>query len=64
MEFDSNWISGEDQLSWTFSNGLLPLIKLRIDEVDWELMFWDNLVNAVNKTQTKARIYSNPHLDH
>ena len=63
MEFDADFAPLEGQLGRTFYDGLRPSIKLWIDEVGRQQLPWDKLLKAANRTEAKARIHNNQHLD-
>ncbi len=63
LELDADFAPLEGQLGRTFYDELRLSIKLWIDEVGREQLPWDKLVKAANKTEAKARIHNNQHLD-
>ncbi len=61
LEFDANNAPQEGQLGQTFYDGLRPLIKLWIADIDEDIP-WDNLIRAANKDEVRAKIQESTHL--
>lgn len=63
LEFDANYTFEEDQLGRIFYDGLKLLIKIWVTKLDWQYLFWNDLVTEVNGTKVKVCIHGNTHLN-
>lgn len=63
LEFDTNYILGENQLDQYFYEDFRPSIKLWIDKKGRKLDGWDDLVKRATRAESKAHISNNHHLD-
>lgn len=63
VEFNNNFTMLEDVLGHHFYNEFRPSIKLEIDKVDRQQLFWDNFVITANIAKSKTRIHNSQYLN-